>query len=282
MGRHPAGRFVVMVAAVFKGAGPRHGGTALKLHRALLSGEVSNAVSSRQAIANTRAGKTGTGFAVITSIRVPRPSDAAQARRRGGARNLADRVSHHLTAKQVDGLTAAARHAGIIGLPLNRMTTIHWERAGVPLSRMVRATGRYVDLMTRVIRQHGQATSWLYVHENGPGKGGHCHLLMHVPAALVKALTGQQRAILKRITGRAYRANVIASRPVGGKLGIERAAPGLHAANLAKALHYLTKGADNDTAAALGLYRLDGGGVVIGKRCGTSQNIGAKARKGRP
>jgi hypothetical protein len=189
-------------------------------------------------------------------------------------------MSHHLTAAQAAGLTAAAHHAGIIGLPLNRMTTIHWERAGVPLSGMVKATGRYVDLVTRWMAQHHQRTAWLYVHENGQGKGGHCHLLLHVPPGLVRALSGQQRAILKRITGKPYRARVIKSDPVGGKLGIERTMPNLHAVNVARALGYLVKGADDEAAALLDLYRLDGGGPVIGKRCGTSQNIGAKRRKG--
>ena len=277
MGRRDADRFaIVMVAAVAEGDRPKRGGAALKLHRA---GEVSNADASRKPLAKPDVCRTGTGFAVITSNRVPRPDCRVQTGRRGGARNRADRESLHLTAKQVAGLMAAARHSGVIGLPLNRMTTIHWERAGVPLSRMVRATGRYIDHMTRLVRQHGQATAWLYVHENGPGKGGHCHLLMHTPAGLVATLTGQQRAVLRRITGRPYRANVITSRPIGGKVGIERTAPDLHAANLTKALHYLAKGTDDHTAAALGLYRLDGGGRVIGKRCGTSQNIGTKARK---
>lgn len=264
---------------MLKGAIPTHGGTALELCRPPENGKVSNAVASRQTIANTRAGKTGTGFAVITSIRVPRPSDAEPARRRGGARNRADRVSHRLTAAQVAGLVAAAHHAGVIGLPLNRMTTIHWERAGVPLSGMAKATGRYIDLVTRWMARRGERTAWLYVHENGPAKGGHCHLLLHVAPALVRALSRRQRKIIKHITGKPYRARAIASDPVGGKLGIDRAAPDLHAANLAKALAYLVKGADDDAAALLGLYRLDGGGVVIGKRCGTSQNIGAKARK---
>lgn len=92
MGRHHAGRFVVMFAAVAKGARPTRGGDALKLHRAVMFGEVSNAEASRQTIANIRAGKTGTGFAVITSNRVPRPSSDVQERQRGGARNRADRV----------------------------------------------------------------------------------------------------------------------------------------------------------------------------------------------
>jgi hypothetical protein len=270
-----------MFAAVAKGACPKRGGEALKLHRAAMFGEVSNAGASRQPLAKPVAGKSGTAFAVITSNRVPRPDSAAQASRRGGARNRADRVSHNLTAAQVAGLLAAARHAGNIGLPLNRMTTIHWERAGVPLAGMVRATGRYTDLVTRFLARRRQRTAWLCVHENGPRKGGHCHLLVHVPAGLVKALTGQQRAILKRITGKTYRARVIKSDPVGGKLGIEANAPDLHAVNLARALGYLAKGADSNAAALLGLHRLDGGGPVIGRRCSTSQNIGAKARSER-
>ncbi len=269
-----------MFAAVAEGAGPKRGGEALKLHRAAMFGEVSNADASRQTLAKPHVAKIGTGFAVITSNRVPRPDCADQARRRGGARNRADRVSHHLTAAQVAGLLAAARQAGVIGLPLNRMTTIHWERAGVPLAGMVKATGRYTDLVTRFMARRGHRTAWICVHENGPRKGGHCHLLLHAPAGLVKALTGQQRAILKRITGKPYRARVIKSDPVGGKLGIEATAPDLHAVNLARALDYLAKGATEDAAALLALHRLDGGGLVIGRRCGTSQNIGAKARKG--
>ncbi len=267
-----------MIAAVLKGAVPTHGGTTLKLHQSPQRGEVSNAVASRQTAAMLDAANAGTGFAVITSIRVPRPSSPARANRRGGARNSASRVSHQLTAAQVAGLLAAAGHAGVIGLPLNRMTTIHWERAGVPLSGMVWATGRYTDLVTRWLRRQGHRTAWLYVHENGPHKGGHCHLLLHVPPGLVRALSGQQRAILKRITGKPYRARSLKSDPVGGKLGIDQAAPALHEANLARALGYLVKGADDDAAALLGLHRLDGGGLVIGKRCGTSQNISAKAR----
>lgn len=190
-------------------------------------------------------------------------------------------MSHHLTAKQVAGLLAAAHHAGVIGLPLNRFITIHWERAGIPLSGMVRATGRYVDLLTRWMARRDHRTAWLVVHENGPEKGGHCHLLAHMPAGLVQALTGQQRAILRRITGKTYRKRVLNSRPVGGKLGIDLTAPAMHAVNLAKVMHYIIKGADDDAAALLNLHRLDGGGPVIGRRCSTSQNIGAKARKGK-
>ena len=76
-------------------------------------------------------------------------------------------------------------------------------------------------------------------------------MLLRVPAGLMAALTGKQRAILKHITCSTYRARVIHSRPAGGKLAVKRTAPCLHAANLAKALHYIINGAEEDDAAAV-------------------------------
>ncbi len=84
---------------------------------------------------------------------------------------------------------------------------------------------------------------------------------------------------LKRISGRRYKDGVIHSKPIGGRLGLETGNPELHAVNLAVALGYILKGANPEAAELFSLERLEAGGRVIGKRCGTSQNIGAKARK---
>jgi hypothetical protein len=62
-------------------------------------------------------------------------------------------------------------------------------------------------------------------------------------------------------------------------LGLEAGNPELHAINLDAVLTYVLKGASPDAASQFGLERLESGGRIIGKRCGTSQNIGAKARK---
>lgn len=197
---------------------------------------------------------------------------------RGGARNRANRESQALSGAHVANLIAAARHADRIGWPLTRMVTIHWEAAGVPLTGMAKATGRYTDLMAKALARHGSGTAWLWVHEGGDGKGGHCHLLAHVPADLVSVLTGLQLGWLRRITGKPYRKCVIHSKPIGGRLGLETRNPDLHAINLDAALSYVLKGASAAAAAQFGLERRKPGGRVIGKRCGTSQNIGARAR----
>lgn len=197
---------------------------------------------------------------------------------RGGARNRADRESQTLTAHQVANLKAAALFADTIGLPFTRMITIHWEAAGVPLADMAKATGRFTDLLAKTLARHRSGAAWLWVHEGGESKGGHCHLLAHVPAALAPVVVKLQLGWLRKITGQPYRKRVIRSEPIGGRLGLEVGHPELHAINLDAALAYVLKGASPDAASQFTLGRLEPGGLVVGKRCGTSQNIGAKAR----
>jgi hypothetical protein len=255
----------------------RHGG-ALKLHRDCGFGEVSIAPSPFDDGAKRPLFETGTAPAInypTSGVAALFPSSTG----RGGARNSANRESYALTAAQIANLMAAERHAGKIGLPFNRMISIHWEGAGVPLAGMAKATGRFTDLMAKALARHGSRTAWLWTHENGDEKGGHCHMLAHVPADLVSRLTALQRGWLRRISGQPYRARVIHSKPIGGRLGLETGNPDLHAINLEVALAYVLKGASPEAASRFGLERLEAGGRVIGKRCGTSQNIGVKARK---
>jgi len=252
----------------------------LKLHRGATFGEVSNPPPLTQAVEMSGSG----GLRQLSPLDYLTIGGPAHSPRmaRGGAHNSASRESHALHRRQAANLIAAARHAQRIGLPFNRMVTIHWEAAGVALPFMAKATGRFLDLLTKAIVRHGGATAWAWVHEGGPGKGGHCHLLAHVPPDLVVVVTRLQKSWLRRITGNPYRARVIRSRPIGGRLGLEASNPDLHGLNLAEALAYVLKGADAAAVAVHDLKRCEPGGLVIGKRCGVSQNIGPKARKAIP
>ena len=214
----------------------------------------------------------------ISNLTLGVPAFLPKRATRGGARNCADRESYALTRAQIGNLMAAERHAELIGLPLTRMITIHWEAAEVPLAGLAHATGRFTDLMSRAMARHGSRTAWIWVHENCGPKGGHCHLLAHVPAAHVPLLTNLQRGWLRRITGNPYQKRVIRSDPIGGRLGLELGNPELHSANLNAAIAYLLKGANLQAASAFGLSLLKPGGRIVGKRCGTSQSIGLKAR----
>ena len=241
-------------------------------------GEVSPAPVQPLSPANPAIPTTGTVLAV-SYLRLGVAPDLPSSTGRGGARNRADRESHALSKAHVTNLIAAARHAGAIGLPLNRMVTIHWQAAGIPLAGMAKATGRFTDMLAKFLARHKSGSALLWTHEGGDGKGGHCHLLAHVPAEHVKALSGLVRGWLLKITGKPYRARVIFGRPIGKRLGAEVCNPSDHAINLEAALSYVLKGANAAAASQFALERLEPGGRVIGKRCGTSQNIGAKARK---
>lgn len=240
--------------------------------------EVSKAPPQQQMPRNLPISGTGTAVA-ISYLRLGVAAHLPCSTGRGGARNRADRESHALTSAQIANLEAAERHARAIGLPFTRMVTIHWQQAGVALADMVKATGRFLDMLTKWLARKKRKTAWVWVHENGENKGWHCHLLAHVPADLVKRLTGPQKRWLRRISGEVPKKGVICSRPIGRKLGLETSNPELHSINLAVALGYVLKGADAKAAELFGLERLEAGGRIIGKRGGTSQNIGAKARK---
>ena len=254
----------------------QHGGI-LKLHRNCVFGEVSSALAPFVIGEKPSISAFGTAPA-ISNLTSGVPAFSTRSNGRGGARNRADRESHALTVAQIGNLKAAERHAKVIGLPFTRMISIHWEGAGVPLEGMANATGRFTDLITKALSRHGSKTAWIWTHENGEGKGGHCHMLAHVPADLVSRLTALQRGWLRRITGQPYRARVIHSKPIGGRLGLEAGNPALHAVNLETAFAYILKGASYEAASHFDLERLEPGGRIIGKRCGTSQNIGATAR----
>lgn len=149
----------------------------------------------------------------------------------------------------------------------------------MPLVGMAKATGKFIDLLTKALTRHGGKTAWLWVHEGGDQKGGHCHMLAHVPAQLVPTVSKRQRGWLRSITGRPYKASVIHSEPIGGWLGLENSNPELLAANRQTVLGYVVKGASKGAIETFGLVRSEPGGLVIGKRCGISQNIGKKARE---
>lgn len=268
----------MMVAAMPKTqSSARHGG-AFETSPIREFGEVSIAPLQPQSPANLPIRETGTALAInylTLGVAAHLPCSTG----RGGSRNHATRASHALSFSHVANLRAAERHADKLGLPFTRMITIHWEAAGVPLAGMAKATGRFTGLIAKALARHGSKTAWLWTHENGDRKGAHCHLLAYVPADLVRVVSRLQRGWLRRITGKPYGARVILSRPIGGRLGLETRNPDLHAINLQVALSYVLKGASAEAASRFALERLEPGGCVIGKRCGTSQNIGAKARK---
>ena len=199
----------------------------------------------------------------------------------GGARNRADRVSVELTLTQVQNTIEAVRFAVAAGVPLNRHITVHWQEAGVPDNRAAAATGAFLKLASQFLQKRGERFAYVWVRENDDGdgcKGSHVHILAHVRPGSAAAFVGRQRGWLRRVTGNAYRKDVIETARIGGTLRAAETAPELYLENLGAVLAYVVKGASKEAATAAGLVRHGEGGCVIGKRASRSQNLAGDAK----
>ncbi|MFN3815160.1 hypothetical protein [Brevundimonas sp.] len=195
---------------------------------------------------------------------------------RGGARNRADRRSEAISEGAARNLIEAARYAKRAGIPLNRFTTVHWQEARV--ADDLGALAQFLKLAGDWVRSRGGRLAYVWVRENGPRKGAHVHILLHLPPDLARAFNGRQRGWLKAC-GAQSRKGVLLSRPIGRSLRHGVAGGGDYQTNLGETLDYVLKGADHRARSRLGVRRCEAGGEIIGKRCGVSQNIGPGARR---
>lgn len=192
----------------------------------------------------------------------------------GGARNSALRTSSHLTLKRCLELLEAADHAARLGLPFNRHWTVHYEKAGIAEADATRFIGKLLKLLGDFARARNAQRAAIWAREGGPSKGGHVHILLHIPAAL--RLTGKTR-LWVRLAGGTAKQGVSFIRSVAGNVAAAESQSEHYWHNAEVVRCYLLKGADELAGKALGLEVSDQG-IVVGKRSGTTQNIGKAAR----
>jgi len=200
----------------------------------------------------------------------------ARLRQWGGARNRADRESWHVSKHQANGLIQAADNAERLGLRFNRHWTVHYERAGIAEEGGAKFIGHLLRLAKAQARRDGGDMAAAWARENGEGKGGHVHIMMHLPAATylrnrtrrwIVAAGGKYQAKVSKVVsfaGRLDRADMSSDPFVNG----------LYRANADAVLAYLLKYVEADVGVALGLSRFGESGRIVGKRCGWTQNIG--------
>lgn len=193
---------------------------------------------------------------------------------RGGARNRAGRVTTGLNGGDAGKLLEAKERALRIGLPFNRFTTVHWDAAGV--GDDLKATGRLLKLIGDWLRSRGRQAAFAWVREDGPRKGAHVHILLHLPPDLVDAFNRRQRGWLAACGAR-WRGGVLKTRSIGRTYRQALGGGQDYLSNLAETVDYVLKGADHRTRERFGIRRCEDGGVVVGKRCGVSQNLGPAA-----
>lgn len=202
-------------------------------------------------------------------------SDGRDAERRSRLAADGKRCSWSLTRPQTTNLLDAADWALEIGLPLNRFVTINWETAGV--ADCTKATGRFLKHAGDWLRRRGHRIAYLWVQESGARVGQHVHMLIHVPPDLARRFSQLQRRWLKA-SGASFCKDLIRSRPVGHsyRAAMSSAWPAYYV-NLERVLRYMLKQSWLGDASSGG-PRKACQSLVRGKRCGTSENIGARAR----
>ena len=173
-------------------------------------------------------------------------------------------------------MICAADFAECIGLAFNRHWTVHYQLAGIAEHDGAAFVGRLLALVRKHIKRQGLETAALWARENGEGKGGHVHILLHVPAGMT--LRNLTRRWIKSAGGTAAR-RASRVRTVGGTVARSHPASGAYRANSDAVLAYIIKGADPATGEGLSLPRFGEAGLILGKRAGWTQNIGAASQR---
>ncbi len=192
-----------------------------------------------------------------------------RSKKRGGAFNRADRISDAIPQGARENIEAAARFASDIGLPLNKFLTLHMEGAGLTELRARQAIADFLQRIRRWIRVKGGQFCYIAVRENGVGEGEHVHLLLHVPPDLFAKFSHRQSGWLCAVGVKRYKGGCF-SRPIGNHKNAAQINFAHYLANLQRVVAYVLKAT---TVGSKGI------GPIVGKRCGTSQNIGRAARR---
>ena len=180
---------------------------------------------------------------------------------------MARRVTRTICLKAAENIVLAAGFADQLGLPLNRFVTVLWE-GGQSIGTIQTRQGLFIERMSKWLRYRNVSPAYLWVIENGPAKGLHSHILIHVPSKHLKAF---KRKAPTWVDGPIDKSTVDIRRTRYGH--------GLNRWNGLKGrLRYILKGGDKAVSSLMRI-NLKHQGTVVGKRSGTSQNIGVKARQ---
>lgn len=188
------------------------------------------------------------------------------------------RSTSELSERAAAEMLAAIQEALVIDLPLNLFLTINLEQGNV--DDCVAAIGKFLTYYRQWLRSRGYDTAYVWCQEYGELKGQHVHILLHIPQHLTGEIGRRHRGWMKLCGAKSSR-GLIYSRPVGKS---RSAAFGddvsrqdyLH--NLKIVAAYIIKQVKNSAKFCLGMEKVERRSTVIGKRSGTSQNIGRKAR----
>lgn len=176
-----------------------------------------------------------------------------------------------ITLKGAELLATAVGHSDRKGWPLNEFVTINWRVAGANGNGKA-AQARFLELYRKWARYWGFTPSYVWAVENGPVQGLHSHLLLHVPTEHIVKF----RKIARRWAGvrgpHSGSVKPIVMKTIHYPEGKDRL-------NQAKGLtKYFLSGIHPTAGELIKVEARSKAGDVVGKRIGTSRNLGRAAR----
>lgn len=118
---------------------------------------------------------------------VPAPQPQPRTARNYGGRAMRYRWLDDLKPWQVHMLHDADRRAAQLGLPLNTFVTINYHGTFAGGAAMASTFKLGLKRMVQWLRDNGVLAVYLYTHENPGDEKPNTHLLVHVPAKLIRA-----------------------------------------------------------------------------------------------
>jgi hypothetical protein len=190
------------------------------------------------------------------------------------------RPSKRITLRQASNMMDAVAFAKLIDLPLVAHLTVHWAFTDIGDDPDGKLFAKFREGLDKWARRHGFPLTGIWARERlsrGQAEVVHCHLLFHLPVQFRsgKGLREAESAIYRLINRHGRRD--------GDKHG-----HGYWADEVIKlVIHdnpdgkYLIKGGGPEVWKRFGIRKEHrrSQGLIFGKRCGTTENTGAAARR---
>jgi hypothetical protein len=202
--------------------------------------------------------------------------------RREAPKRQQPRASKRISMCQAQNMMEAVAFAKLIDLPLVAHLTVHWAFTDIGDDPDGKLFAKFREGLDKWARRHGFPLTGIWARERlsrGQAEVVHCHLLFHLPVQFRsgKGLREAESAIYRLINRH-------------GRHPGEKQGDGYWADNVIKlVIHhnpdgkYLIKGGSHEVWERFGVRKKDRGsqGIIHGKRCGTTENIGPSARSRR-
>jgi hypothetical protein len=189
--------------------------------------------------------------------------------------NVGRKLSRHLTVAQVKTIFDAAFYAFCVGKPLNTFATSSLQKIGLDAAKGRDFLRHYLKLIRDCLAYRGEKLYFVWVMESHNGL--HVHMLLHIPTTILNVFKRNQHAWLAACGRRRQRGDLKSKKiwssdgpiiPLGNGSSAWYLSDGLMGL-----LQYLCKGIDFNHSYEMGIPEPRYQGVVVGKRCGISENL---------